>query len=113
MGRPVAGAHVHLYSAIIVGGAVRFSDSGATDVLGRIRFAKRREWHALLMLVPDGEAPWVWAWCADAEGMQPTYGRLDEPPRDTIRVSLSTPGSGSNGRCPAKPAALSALPITQ
>ena len=110
-GRPVSRAHVRLYAAIIVGRGVRFADSATTDSSGVLHFAKHRELHAVMLFVADGEAPWVWGWCADAPGMKPTYGQLDAPPRDTVRVELR--GAQADGAaCPFRPQALSELPIS-
>lgn len=106
----IPSAHVRLYGAIIVGRHVRFADSAATDSSGVLRFTKRRELHPVMMFVADGEAPWVWGWCADAPGMKPTYGELDAPPRDTVRVELHGALQADSAACPLRPRALADLP---
>ena len=109
-GHPISRAHVRLYAAIIVGRSVRFADSATTDSSGVLRFAKHRELHAVMLFVPDGEAPWVWGWCADAPGMKPTYGKLDAPPSDTVRVELRGAPQSASASCPLRPSALYDLP---
>ena len=109
-GHPVSRARVRLYAAIIVGRHVRFADSATTDSSGVLRFAKHRELHAVMMFVADGEAPWVWGWCADAPGMKPTYGALDAPPGDTVRVELHGAPQTDGSACPFRPSSLSDLP---
>jgi len=63
-----------------------------------------------MMFVADGEAPWVWGWCADAPGMKPTYGALDAPPGDTVRVELHGAPQTDGSACPFRPSSLSDLP---
>ena len=109
-GSAIVGGRVLMYGGVIVGKHVDFTDSVATTERGVATFARRREWHPFYVLVPDGEAPWVWGWCAEAPTMDAVYGLLDQPPRDTIRVTLRAAAARSASHCPARPASLYSLP---
>jgi hypothetical protein len=57
-----------------------------------------------MVFIPDAEAPWVWAWCADAPGYQRAAAELRDERPDTVRVLLKVAAQGR--RCLAKPRSL-------
>jgi hypothetical protein len=103
-GRPVVWAQVSLYAAIVVGEGVRSVSRVHADARGIAHFPRLKEWHALVLLVPDGEAPWRWAWCATAPSHVSATGRLESEAADTVQVVLAA--SAVPGRCPVSPQAL-------
>ena len=111
VGKPAIGGRVRLYAGIIVGQHVQFADSATTNERGVATFEERSEWHWFVFLLPDGEAPWVWGWCAEVPGMAVEYGRLERPPSDTILVTLRAAHDTSNARCPSRPNSLYDLPV--
>lgn len=111
VGHIAIGGRVHLYAAIVLDQGVRFADSATVDDHGIAAFQRRREWHTFLFLVPDGEAPWVWGWCAEAPGMTAEFGRFDEPPDDTVRVRFRAAANVSASHCPHQPHSLYDLPV--
>jgi len=88
-GRPVPSARLRFYSGIIVGKSVREAATLTLDTNGRGRLESQRELHWFVLLVPDGEAPWVWAWCADAPGYRRAAEELDAQADTTVHVVLT------------------------
>ena len=93
-----------LYSGIIVGQSIRDKTPVSLDSLGRGRVQREREWHWFTVFIPDAEAPWVWAWCADAPGYQRAAAGLQNEPPDTVRIHLVP--SPHAQRCLASPQSL-------
>jgi hypothetical protein len=85
---PIASARITLRSAIIVGRVPVDSTTVVTNDAGIARTTRQHEWHEFIVLVPDGEAPWVWSWSVDAPGYQSASGAFDREPADTVRVTL-------------------------
>jgi hypothetical protein len=102
--RAIPGALLHVYGGIIVGQGVRDSATYSANALGVVDLPYRSEWHWVAMLLPDGEASWVWAWCAEAPGYNRTVGRMQSRPAAAIHVQL-TAGAPLKA-CPQHPANL-------
>jgi len=92
-GDHLANAHVRLYGGILVGSSIRWRTPVNLDARGSGSVDAQREWHWFAVLLPDGEAPWRWAWCADAPGFRRKGADMARAPHDTVRISL-IPGSG-------------------
>jgi hypothetical protein len=60
---------------------------------------RRRSWHFLLVLIPDAEAPSLFAWCVDAPGFAP-LGRMMED-RSSQVVDAPLIPSSTEATCPA------------
>jgi hypothetical protein len=105
-GQPLPSAEVVVYSVVEQGvGAVT---PVQVDAWGIGHLSQVMEWHAVTQFLPDGEAPWTWAWCAVAPGHSRAAGRFFLEPTDTIRVVLaSSPKAWS---CPTHPLTLRDVP---
>ena len=102
-GQPIPNAHLTLYSGFIVG-KVQSSVPVHLDSLGYGYVERDRERHWFMVFVPDAEAPWVWAWCADAPGYRRAAEELTYEPADTVRIHLSNDAQGA--RCIVEPHSL-------
>lgn len=100
-GTRVPGADGFVYSAIIISGRAEIVAHARTDSGGHARIARVREFHLVYGLIPDMEAPWVWAWCVSAPGFNRQAGRWSRPPSNPVRIRLVAPDSAP--QCPAKP----------
>jgi hypothetical protein len=99
-GRPVSDVTVHLYSGVRVADRVLRQETSVTDSLGRAGFSLRREWHPVMFLMPDAEAPWYWAWCVDGPGFRAALGTMDAP---LPEVAVTLVPADSRERCPERP----------
>ena len=102
-GAPMVGARITLFGGYAVGHRILDSTAIETDVQGIATLPRERERHLWMMLMPDADAPWRWAFCVRAPGRAPQSGFLDGEPRDTIRIRLS---GGSPPGCGAAPRTL-------
>lgn len=99
-GRPLTGAVIHGYAGLIIGGTVYHVDQVPVDSVGKAILRKRNDFHPFLMLVPDGEAPYVFGWCAEAPGHVARGGVLEDEDRQHVTTSLSSSGSATT--CPER-----------
>ena len=94
LGHAIPGARLTLFSGIVVGQSIRERVVVPLDSRGLGHIEREREWHWFFLAVPDGEAPWVWAWCVDAPGYRRAAEQLTHQPEDTVRISLSQEARG-------------------
>ena len=104
LGTPLPAAKFSLYSAFIVGQNATTRLDVVADSTGHGIVPHRREWHWFLVLVPDGEAPWVWAWCAEAPGFATSRGRLQNSRAATLRIVMMR--AAAPEACPEPPVSL-------
>ena len=103
-GAPLAGARLTLFAGFAVGHAVQDSVVVITNAQGIARVRRERERHLWMVLMPDAEAPWRWAYCVSVAGHGAQAGFLTEEPRDTVQVRL--PGRDASSGCPGAPRTL-------
>jgi hypothetical protein len=97
-GQPIPNARVFTYDGVIINNLLRRRDSATTDAAGLAKFERQREWHMIILLIPDAEAPRVFGWCAEARGHRPLIRSMaDENEQD---VSAPLVPSGSAAHCP-------------
>lgn len=106
-GANAPGAIVAVYSGIIIGEGTGMVATALTNSMGRASIARVREFHPVYGLLPDLEAPWVWAWCVSAPGHERQTGRWRYPPRKPVRIQLPISTASSTSECPTKPRSLS------
>jgi hypothetical protein len=85
---PIPGARITLRSASVIGGRPFDSTTVLTNDAGVARTTRRYLWHKVYIVVPDGEAPWVWVTSVDAPGYRSAVDTLRSEPADTVRVTL-------------------------
>jgi hypothetical protein len=97
-GRPLAGVTVNAYEGNVMGRELRRLRSVATDWQGKATFPRRRTWHYFVFLVMDADAPSVFAWCAERDGLDAQVGALEDAADQTIKVPMAA--SSSPEYCP-------------
>jgi hypothetical protein len=70
------------------------------DSAGKAILRKRRDFHPVLVLVPDGEAPYIFGWCAEAPGHVARGGVLED--EDEQQVTIALQPSGDATTCPER-----------
>ena len=97
-GRPLTGVTVNAYEGNVMGRELRRLRSVATDWQGKAEFPRRRTWHYFVFLAMDADAPSVFAWCVERDGLGAQFGALEDAANQTIRVPMAA--SSSPEYCP-------------
>jgi hypothetical protein len=98
-GRALTGVTLNAYAGNVMGRELRRLRSVTTDPQGNAAFPRRRRWeYFIFLLVTDVEAPSVFAWCAEREGLATQVGRLEDAADQPIDVPMAA--SSSPDHCP-------------
>jgi hypothetical protein len=110
-GRAIAGATVRVYGQEVYTPGRPWAAAVATDAAGRAHFPELRDRHGVYYLLPHGEVPWTWAWCAEAPGRRAVAAPLVYAPSDSAasHISVTMPAGGA-AACPTTPESVADVP---
>lgn len=99
-GHPLSAASVSVYEGSIIGGTLRRVATVRTDTAGFAAIDRARSWHFIVILIPDAEAPSVFAWCVSSPGYAPLGRAMEDEDSQIIESPLLSDAASAS--CPAR-----------